>query len=98
MHRTIVVLALGLAGCTFFGTHEDPAPPRFDVADACAIACENLRSLSCPESLGAVGGDSCVVICVRTSSLRPLPLGCWSRATDAATARGCGSLRCVLKP
>ncbi len=98
IRSTLVVIALGIApACGLFAPKPDMTPTLYDASDACAVACDNLASsaVDCPEARGVIGGDSCRTICLRTSELRPLPLGCWSRATDAASARACGSLRCV---
>ncbi len=98
--RRLVVCA-ALAGmcvaCGLLATRPE-CTANLDIADACAIACDNLRSsaLNCPEGHGgAIGGEPCTLTCVRLSEHRPLPLGCWSHAKDAAEARGCGSLRCI---
>lgn len=91
--RTIIVLAASLTACGLFAPK--PTEPSWEVADACSVACDSLRSVGCPEANGSLGGQSCQAVCIKASDLRPLPLGCWSRAKDAAEARGCGSLRCV---
>lgn len=66
-----------------------------ELAKACGSACERLRTLSCPEGTGSLGGESCAVTCMRASTLRPLPLACWADAGDVATLRSCGSVRCI---
>ncbi len=95
LRSTLVVIALGIApACGLFAPKPDPAP-AWDAGDACAVACDNLKAVGCREADGAIGGDSCRTICLRTSELRPLPLGCWSRARDSVEAKSCGSLRCI---
>lgn len=80
---------------------EDPVTPpplsSADVADACVLACENLRSprVNCPEGFGSIGGEPCAMTCMIASRLRALPLACWVAAKSAVDARSCGSLRCV---
>lgn len=72
-----------------------PPMPTGEVEGACAAACTNLRVLGCPEGQGSISGASCERGCVAASELRALPLACWSGAADVASAKGCGSLRCI---
>lgn len=81
--------ALILVGC------EAPATPSSDPTATPDTACENLRSIDCPEGFGSPGGVSCVEVLTRSSARRPLPIGCWAHARSVAEAKGCGSLRCV---
>lgn len=74
-----------------------PPTPRFgsELERACSSACSALRAIGCPEGSGTLGGEPCGSTCVRASALRPLPLGCWADAGDVASARSCGSIRCL---
>lgn len=76
---------------------EYPPSPRFgaELDEACDRACLRLRELHCPEGEGSVSGETCRRTCLRASALRPLPLLCWADAGTVASAKGCGSLRCV---
>jgi hypothetical protein len=96
LRSVILAVAVSASACALFAPRQPDPLPNYDANDACAVACEALRSLHCPEGQGnAISGELCTVICVRSIALRPLPLGCWSRAQDVVAARSCGSLRCV---
>jgi hypothetical protein len=92
MRAVFVAISLALVGCP---PPQPDTPPSDDLAADAEVACANLRRLGCPEGSGAVGGQTCAVIVVRASSLRPLPLACWTEATTVTGAKACGSLRCV---
>mgnify|MGYP001025551371 CR=1 FL=1 len=74
---------------------ETPFTDDGDLADACAVACDNLERLECPEAEASRSGETCKDICVRASQLRELPLRCWSEARDVIDVRACGALRCI---
>jgi hypothetical protein len=91
----IVLLAAALAAVVSCA-QKPPSPPRppLNSAADCESACINLGRLGCPESKGAISGESCARRCLVASELRSLPVACWTSADSAAEARACGSLRC----
>lgn len=96
------MISLGGAAC-YDANKAPPVEPNYppmtpfvgDVAEACAVACDHLKAIGCPEGKGSLAGHSCAPVCVESMNLRPLPLACWANASSQDAARACGSLRCA---
>lgn len=93
MHR-LFGAAVVVSGLVIACTDRDPRYPVEIIPDA-ESACANLRTLSCPEGYGSIGGVSCSEIVSRRHALKSLPLACWMTAKTVVEAKGCGSLRCI---
>lgn len=72
-----------------------PAPlPLPDGGVMCAVACENLRTIGCPE---AFADPPCEVVCAKVQAfeMTDLNLACLSAARSKPEARACKSVKCA---
>lgn len=67
-----------------------PTPTPEPAMATCAEACDNLKTLGCPEGLSL----DCVPTCEASSGQLSYHLDCLASAGDAAAAQACGSVDC----
>lgn len=96
MFDSLPLLALLAVAC---GPSTSPPPDEIETRPSaiCARACDNLRSLGCPEAAPVDAGLSCYQVCAvaRSNSHIDLKPECLAAAPDRPSVRSCGTVRCI---
>lgn len=96
--ETVVLSTCGDGGLDSVAEEEfsaDQSPEALSLSTPCALACNRLAVLGCPESRKPPAGKSCIEICTSIQTISSYSPTCVSAAKDVASVRKCPAIRCL---